>query len=182
MSDERRDNIEVRLHKDGTLDEVVIYDPHTGHGIFHLEQMSDQHFWMRAYGVTQDLVVNIGAISGTCEGRPICDERGFITGYENYEGPKIDANYQWDDSTMESECHPDSRTPEAERHDKIAEIINRYGVACVLQDIAAVVRKGRMAEHEQEVVADLDNARTKFLAGDKAYWDARIAEDYGKEE
>ncbi len=182
MADERRDNIEVRLHKDGTLDEVVFYDPYTEQCIFHLEQMSDQHFWMRFYGTTQDLVVHIGAISGSCDGKPICDERGFITGYEKYEGPKIDANYNWDDSTMESECHPDFRTPEVERKAAIAEIINKYGTACVLQDIANVLRQGRMAQHEQILVGELDTARSTFLAGDKAYWDARIAEDYGKDE
>ena len=183
MSDEKRDNIEIRLHKDGTLDEIVIDDPHTGKCLFHVEQMDDHYFWMRAYGTTQDLVVHIGAGIGTRNGKPIEDERGFITSYEQVPNcPVVETNYEWDDSTHESETHTDFHTPEAERHHAIAELINRYGVACMLQDIAAVIKKGRMAEHEQGVVADLDNAQTKFLAGDKAYWDARIAEDYGKEE
>lgn len=181
--DERRDNIEVRLHKNGTVDEILMYDPHTGHCMFHMEQMDDHYFWMRFYGITQDLVVNIGAGIGERNGKPICDDRGFITGYEKIPNcPVVETDYDWDDSTMESDCHPDTRTPEAERLSQLMEIVNKYGVACVLQDIANIVRKGRMAEHEQGVVADLDNARTKFLAGDKAYWNARIAENYGKDE
>jgi hypothetical protein len=176
--DERRDNIEVRLHKDGTLDEIVIYDPHTDQCIFHMEQMDDHYYWMRAYGITQDLVVHVGATIGMCDGEPILDEKNFVKGYKQVEGPKVWANYDWDDSVIQSE---EFRTPEAERRAEIAQLINKYGVACVLQDIAEIHRQGRKAEHERVLIDDLESARTKFLAGDSAYWDARIAENYGQD-
>lgn len=179
---EKRDNIEVRLHKDGTLDEIVIEDPRTGQCLFHLEQMSDQHFWMRAYGITQDLVANIGAVMGMCDGKSITDEKGYIIGFEKTEGPVVDTNFEWEDSTNESECGEKFATPPVKRREKVAEIINRFGVACVLQEIADILRQGRKAEHEQALITELDNARTKFVAGDKALLDAKIAEMYGTDE
>jgi hypothetical protein len=179
MSRERRDNIEIGLNKDGTLDEILVYDKH-GKCLFHLEQMDDSYYWMRAYGITQDLIAHIGATTGLVRNKPITNEKGYVIGHEECEGPKVWRKHEWDDSVMESSCLPDLHTPEAERHAEIAEIINKYGVASTLQDIANVLRKGRMAKHEQAVVADLENTRVKFLAGDKAYWDARIAEDLGE--
>lgn len=177
MADERRDNIEVRLHKDGTLDEVVIYDPRTGHGIFHLEQMDDHWFWMRCYGITQDLVVHFGATIGLCDDRPMFDEQGKYIGHGQVEGPKVWANFEWDDPPKESETHEDLQTPAAERRTEIAKLINQYGVSCVLQEIAGIFKEGRKAEHEQELIADLIETERKYQVGDRKYWDARIAED-----
>jgi hypothetical protein len=58
---ERRGNVEVRLHADGTLDEILVYDQ-AGVVLFHLEQMDGHYFWMRAYSTAQeghDLVAHI---------------------------------------------------------------------------------------------------------------------------
>ena len=131
---EKRDNIEVRLHKDGTLDEIVICDPHNGNCLFHLEQMSDQYYWMRAYGVTQDLVVQIGA---TAE-----------LNAQNVEIPKVWVDYEWENSTTEAESG--DLTPIAQRQDKVAEIINTYGARVVLQDIVDILKAGGQ-------ITDLEN-------------------------
>lgn len=39
---------EIRLHNDGSVDEIVIRNAE-GECVFHLEQMDDQCFWMAAY-------------------------------------------------------------------------------------------------------------------------------------
>ena len=178
--EDKRDNIEVRLHKDGTLDEIVMDDPHTGQCLFHLEQMDDYYFWMRCYGITQDLVVHFGAVMGMRNGKPICDEKGFVKGYEQFEGAKVSSDFHWDDPTKESETAERFQTPAIERRNQIAEIVNKYGVACVLQEIADIYKEGRKADHEQELIANLTDTERKFRVGEKKYWDARIAEDNDK--
>lgn len=61
MPTDRRGNVELRTNDDGTLDEVVIYDAN-GACLFHLEQMSDDCFWMRTSNSGPwDLVVNLFA-------------------------------------------------------------------------------------------------------------------------
>lgn len=79
-------------------------------------------------------------------------------------------------------CGEKFATPPVERREKVAEVINRFGVACVLQEIVEILRQGRNAEHEQALITELDNARTKFIVGDKALMDARIVEKYGTDE
>ena len=87
MSAIRRGNIEVRLHEDGTLDEVVFYSS-DGKPIFHMEQMDDNLFWMRFEGSEEDLVVNLGAVIG---------ERHELTGERGTNGPVIQATFEWED-------------------------------------------------------------------------------------
>lgn len=45
---------EVRLHEDGTVDEIVIRDA-DGRCLFHLEQMSDVNYWMALYPYSRKL-------------------------------------------------------------------------------------------------------------------------------
>jgi hypothetical protein len=84
----RNGDIEVRLHADGTLDEVVVYGP-DGRCWYHLEQMTDAVYWMRFYAADggQDLVVNIQAVTG-----PRTDDDGKPAG----EGPVVRAAWEWD--------------------------------------------------------------------------------------
>jgi hypothetical protein len=92
---ERRGNVEVRLHADGTLDELLVYDPaDPARVLFHLEQMSEVCFWMRAEGdaTAPALAVNIFASTGA---RPawnaaIGGDRGDI-------GPVLSARHEWDE-------------------------------------------------------------------------------------
>ncbi len=60
-------------------------------------------------------------------------------------------------------------------------MINKYGIACVLQEITDIYKEGRKADHETSLITDLQAARTKFLAGDRVYMDARITEVYGSD-
>lgn len=139
---EKRDNIEVRLNKDGSVDEIVIQDPHTGRCLFHLEQMDSHYYWMRAYGITKDLVAHIGAGIGERNGKPIEDDRGFITGYEKVPNcPVVESDFEWEDAATEFDTQ--EQTPAAERHRQIAEIVNQYGVPCVLQEIADILKQGQ---------------------------------------
>ena len=58
---------EVRLNEDGTLDEVV------GIGAFHLEQMSDGHWWMSIANSAGQVTVSLttrGTIKATYEAEP----------------------------------------------------------------------------------------------------------------
>jgi len=184
MSELQRDNIEVRLHKDGTLDEIVIDDPHTGQCLFHLEQMDDHYYWMRAYGTTQDLVAYISATIGKVRGEPLLEYEGGkqkFLGYKEEEGAKVVGSYEWEDAGHENDSHPDYATPKDQRQTQVAEMINKFGVACVLQVIAEIYSAGRKAEHEQALIADLLETRQKFLDGDRAYMDARIKEMYGQD-
>lgn len=174
---EARDNIEIRLHEDGTLDELLIYDPHDGRCLYHMEQMADDWFWMRVNGVTQDLVVHIGAIIGLCDGKPLLDDNGKVKGFEKINNPKVDTNYYWDDPSTEFDCHPETRTPEKERLAEIGQIINKYGVASVLKDIAAIYRQGRKAYHDNVLVEGLESIYGRFQEDEKVYWQARIAND-----
>lgn len=67
---------EIRLHDDGTVDEIVIRDP-SGNCLFHLEQMSAFFYWMAIYPVSRKLEeahINIGS------------SRGHVQGVINYEG------------------------------------------------------------------------------------------------
>lgn len=48
MNTLRLGNSEVRLHADGTVDEIVVRDAN-GTCLFHLEQMNDSTFWMAVY-------------------------------------------------------------------------------------------------------------------------------------
>lgn len=43
----RLKNVEMRLNDDGSIDEIVCYAK--GKCVFHLEQMSGNHFWAAAY-------------------------------------------------------------------------------------------------------------------------------------
>lgn len=100
-----RGNIEVRLNKDGSVDELLIYDKTTGECIFHMEQMDYHWFWMRAYGTEMDCVVHIGANLGNVPGDFVTDEEGRVLLDENKQprrsgpeiGPKIVTDYEWEE-------------------------------------------------------------------------------------
>lgn len=68
---ERYGNVEVRpIPGDNSLDEIVIYGPN-GECLFHLEKMSDQTYWMRAYGSEKDLVAHIHVGTGSDPTAPV---------------------------------------------------------------------------------------------------------------
>jgi len=147
MKDEIRDDIEVRFHKDGTVDEIVTY--HNGRCSFHMEQMDDHWFWMRFYGITQDLVVHIASSQGN-----------------------ILIDKKWDDSPNESDKYRNHEydTPELKRQEEIACLINKYGVPLMLQTVAEIYEKGRKADFEQALIDDLKAVKDKFVKGDEEYW------------
>jgi hypothetical protein len=104
------------LNKDGSVDEILVYDPHDDRCLFHLEQMDDHYYWMRAYGVSDDLVAHIGATIGRVHGEPILGEevqpgkkysevmfsggkRIEIKGWEEKDGPKVWSDHEWEEST-----------------------------------------------------------------------------------
>ena len=72
------DRILIRLHKDGTLDEIILFNE-KGTSIFHMEQMDNHLYWMRAYGKEKDLVVWMGVTEGkdkrTGKVRPIIEAK-----------------------------------------------------------------------------------------------------------
>jgi len=196
MNDQKRDNIEVRLNRDGSVDEIVVCDPHDGRCLFHLEQMDDHYYWMRAYGITQDLVAHIGATMGKREGTPLLGgeaEPGkhyphgvqslgpgvtkVIVGYKEIEGPVVDSNYHWEDGHHEDEHTPaEYRTPEETRHAKVLELLDRFGVDALLNDILTVYAKGRRGPHDLALIKEVQEARVKFAAADKAAWDKKMEE------
>lgn len=55
--DLRSKHAELRFNEDGTVDDLLIRDS-TGRYLFHMEQMDDGLYWMRAYtGGDEDFVV-----------------------------------------------------------------------------------------------------------------------------
>lgn len=178
----KRDNIEIGLNRDGSIDEIFVRDPHDGHCLFHLEQMTEVHYWMRAYGTTQDLVAHIGATVGEREGNPICDEEGHIIDHEKFEGAKVFSDFEWEDSTHESECGDQSRTPAPERRLEVAELINKYGVAELLEEIVGIFGLGRKADHELNLMTDLTNARTRYQVQRDQYYDKKWAAEDEQED
>ncbi len=185
-----RDNLEIRLNKDGSVDEILVYDLHDGRLLFHLEQMDNHYYWMKGYGITQDLIVHIGATMGKRRGEPIPGEEVqpgkvydgtmFRDGktYEMIEtdvdGPVVFSDWQWDDASTESQCHEDYLTPEQERLGEIKNIINKYGIISVLNDIASIYKLGRNADFEKQLIENLEQTAKSFDIGDKAYWKAEM--------
>ena len=53
-----------------------------------------------------------------------------------------------DEPAIESECDISYHTPEVQRQKEIAEIINKYGVSCVLREISKIYKKGRKEAYE----------------------------------
>jgi hypothetical protein len=53
----KKGNIEVRL-KDGKLDEIVVVNKE-GDCVFHLEQMTDNHWWLAAYDQDHEVHVDL---------------------------------------------------------------------------------------------------------------------------
>lgn len=197
MTDLKRDNIEVRLNRDGSVDEIVICDPHDGRCLFHLEQMDDHYYWMRAYGITQDMVAHIGAGIGKIRGRPILGEdvqpgkvypEGVmyggkdnpskeIKGWEVLEGALVWSNYAWEDAHHENEHTLEKyRTPEETRYAKVLELLDRFGVDALLNDIITVYVKGRRAPHDLALIKEVQQARVKYAEANKAAWDKHMEE------
>ncbi len=97
---ERRGNVEVRWNEDHSLDEIVIYDE-KGSVVFHLEQMDDQLYWMRAGNgeKNQDLVAHIGATMGSIVdydaiSSPIKELSDPLPVKENQ--PKLEGTWEWE--------------------------------------------------------------------------------------
>jgi len=103
MSD-RRGNVEIRKNKDGTVDELLIYDK-DGQCIFHMEQMDTHWHWARVYGTEEDCVLQISATIGEVPGQLLTDENGRVLYDEEKKprfgepgtGPKIVVDYQWEE-------------------------------------------------------------------------------------
>jgi hypothetical protein len=171
---EKRDNVEVRLHNDGTLDEIVITD-HADRCIMHLEQMDDHYYWMRVYGITQDLVVHIGATIGTVT-EYVTDEKGIITGTRPLEGqPKVWANYEWEDSLDERSER--LAAPNVQRRQQVASLVGTYGVGALLGEIVDIVGlSGRNEEHEVRLTEELREIKDRFMDNMKGYWRRRLDE------
>jgi hypothetical protein len=107
-------NLELGLNADGSVDEILIYDK-DGKCLFHLEQMDEHYYWLRAYGTEKDLVAHIGATIGKVRGEPILGEerqkgkiyaQGLmlkdgksyeIKGWQEIEGPRVYSDYEWED-------------------------------------------------------------------------------------
>lgn len=53
---DKNDGIEIRRNEDGSVDEVCLYVG--GKCVVHVEQMSDQCFWMALYGAGHTAHVN----------------------------------------------------------------------------------------------------------------------------
>lgn len=190
MSDLKRDNIEVRLNCDGSVDEIVICDPHDGRCLFHLEQMDDHYYWMRAYGITQDLIAHIGANIGKVRGEPIIGEdvqpgkvypEGVmycgkdkpckeIKGFEEIDGGVVWSNHEWEDAYHENKhTQPEHRTTEEARHARVLELLVSFGVDALLNDIMTVCAKGRAEPHDLMLVKEVRQAIAKFAEA-KAAW------------
>ena len=155
MNDQKRDNVEVRLNGDGTVDEIVVCDPHDNKCLFHLEQMDDHRYWCRAYGITQDLVVHFGTQMGKIRGNPILGDEAVqgkvcmegiagdgsgkmreIKGWEEIDAPVMWSNFEWEDGHHEDEhAMLEYRTPEETRHAKVRELLDRFGIDQVLNDL-----------------------------------------------
>ena len=60
---EHRGGIEVRFHKDGSLDEIILWNEDHKCS-FHLEQMDDDHWWMGVYGDTESVNVHLTKVEG----------------------------------------------------------------------------------------------------------------------
>ncbi len=97
---ERRGNVELRTNEDNSLDEIVIYDK-DGRVIFHLEQMDEQLYWMRAgYGEEgNDLVAHIKATIGTITDydaipSPVKELPDPLPIKENQ--PKLEGTWEWE--------------------------------------------------------------------------------------
>lgn len=197
MTDLKRDNIEVRLNSDGSVDEIVICDPHDGRCLFHLEQMDDHYYWMRAYGITQDLVAHIGAGIGKLRGAPIIGEDAQpgkvypegvmfggkdkpckeIKGWEEIDGGVVWSDFDWEDAHHEDEhTQLEHRTTEEVRHARVLELLERFGVDALLNDIMTVYSKGRRDPHDLSLVKAVQQARMIFADADKAAWDKKMEE------
>lgn len=145
-TEEKRDNIEVRLHKnDLTLDEVVVQ------GIdysFHLEQMDSHWYWMRIYGLKHDLVVHLGAAV----------ENGL---------PVMTKNYRWEPAVYSSDPLPESGKTE------IIAMLQKHGFNSVLNYMGSLLDKSLSHEHTlQTAIEGYNHAEKEFF--DKCYEDRNL--------
>lgn len=147
---EQRDNIVVGLHKDGTLDEVLLYDC-VDKLLFHMEQLDTHIFWMRFQGVTQDLIVHLRSAEGDMK-----------------------ADFEWDSPATEAECNKKFATPDAQKRLEVATLVNKYGVAVLLDEIAKVIEGGRKEPHDQQLAKELKDVKDRFVKGDEQYWSEQV--------
>ena len=61
---------EIRRYADGSVDEIVAYGP-DGHCWFHLEQMSDQCWWMAIYPPSGDDAERLSWVIHSASGRAV---------------------------------------------------------------------------------------------------------------
>lgn len=147
--DERKGNIEVRFNDDDSVDEIVIFNL-MGRCIFHLEQMDDNFYWMRAYGEAVDLVAHIGA--------KIEDGNAVVW-----------SNNEWESAHLEKWTQ-EKYTPEAKRREEVSELIARYGLSVLLTEISEIIKSGE--KQHKTLAEELIKTRDRFIADDEIYWQA----------
>lgn len=147
---ERKDNIEVRPNKDDSVDEIIYYND-TGRFLYHLEQMSEDSYWMRFQGITQDLVVNFGC--HLVDGKP-----------------EMWSNYEWEDTHIQNESNKLFAAPDPNRRQRIADLIADYGLGSILNEIAFILEKGRRTDHDLQLSQELQRIQINYVADDVAYW------------
>lgn len=134
----------IRLHQDGTLDEVVTRDE-SGECNFHLEQMDDFQWWMRWYGtkanpLPRELIVNIGPAGAL----------------QSFEPP----------NTFEDEKYtsPEYRTPPENISHEVDRFIRYFGVERLLKEI--IDQTGRVKRDDQSNWPERDTTYLDKLAED----------------
>lgn len=91
----RKGRVEVRLNEDGTVDEMIVYEPNSDKVVLHLEQMEEHAYWLRVQNTDGELDLVLDLVSYRVpREEPVSRFRGDGTIMEP--DTEIRATHDWD--------------------------------------------------------------------------------------